>query len=197
MDISKSNVQSPKPYRMQYHMKNIVPFRRRINHKMFPHLNPSSLHLYIMPLRNTQQNFLQIWYILHRNYNRKCLPIQNITEWNHIIILNKHWNTAHVKTLHHSWTRHFISTGANAISAFSNYPIIGYILWKVFVYLNIWIFVFPVFQENWSNGAVNSAGVENEYRTFRRRWTAEHAVDCAGWKEDFWDGNVSDCVKSF
>lgn len=134
---------------MEYHMEDIIPLRRKIDLKMPPDLSPSPLHSYILSRRNSVQNSLQIRNILHRNINRKCFPVQNITERCHVMILDNYRYTTSIQSFHDSRTRYLVPTWTNTVLAFFHHPVIRNALWKVSVYLNFFFFVsvlvFPVF----------------------------------------------------
>lgn len=147
---------------MQYHIKHVVTFRRRINLKMSPHLYPSSLHLHILRQRNTHQNFLQIWNILHRNNHSECLPIQNIAERDDITVFYQYRNAPQIEPLHHSWACNFVAAGADAVSASSHHAIVGDVFGQVFVDLNIRVcLVFPVLEEDRAYWTMDAASVED------------------------------------
>jgi len=168
--IKDSEIKSPKPHRMKYHMKHIISLGWRMYLKVSPNLSHSFLHSYVLPWRNIHQNVLQVGNFFHRNLNWEHLPIQNITERRDIVIRNEHRNTPCVNCLHHSRACHLIPTRAEAKLALPQHAIVRNTLWEVLVNLNIFILFFPMLKKNWPNGAMNASSKECQNWTLRCRW---------------------------
>nr|GMD46125.1 SRSF protein kinase 2 [Ipomoea batatas]GME09080.1 SRSF protein kinase 2 [Ipomoea batatas] len=120
----KPDIQSPKPRRVKNHVSNIVPLRRQIHLEMSSGYQPSPLQSYVPSLRYSGEDFLQVWNVLHRDFHRERLPVQDVAERRDIVVLDEHRDTACVKSFHHSWTGNLVSTGAYAELGLSQHFIV-------------------------------------------------------------------------
>lgn len=192
-----SNIESPKPNGMKNHMENIEPPGRRIELKMSSHLYHSPMHSYMLPWRYTHQYVLQVWNIFGRNLYRKWFPIQNITKRWHIVLGDKHRNTACVYGLNNPRARHFIPARAETKLAFPHHIIVWHTFWKVFVYLDVLVFVFPMLEKDWSDRTMNPSSKECQKWTFWWGGTANQALEFTSQKVDFGEGYVLHGVEFF
>lgn len=160
--VTQSNIKSPEPHRMKYHVKHIISLGRRVNLEMPPYLRHSPLLPYVLPRRDASEYPLQIWDHPHQNLDQERSPVQDVAEWGHIVVRDQHRHTSHVDSLH-SRARNLVATWANAELALSHHVIVRHASREVPMDVHVLLLVFPVLEENGPDGPVKPAREECQY----------------------------------
>lgn len=140
----KFQVQSPKPNRVQNHVKQIKSLRLFIHNKMPLHLLHIPLQLQILSLRNPHQDLLNLWNLLHRHHDRELVPVQHITKRRHIAIGDQDRHTLRVDGLHHPRACHLVAARAEAELAALEHHLVGEVGGEFLIDLHVGIFSLPL-----------------------------------------------------
>lgn len=115
---------------------------------------------------NLLQNILDLSYLFDWDHNRKFAPIKHVIEWEWVVVRHHNGDTVWVDGFNPFWASHFVATRTKTKFAMLNQLVLS--LCKIVTYLNVFIFIFPVSEQDLSYVSVSSSCEESQDRPIFR-----------------------------